>query len=318
MGELARLKSLNNLLESFGHQQHAYEDFVEETFQLLNQIANMSPTDQNNAALVARFTEDTVSETDPSINGVENYCSSSIDAFKVEIDNVGLQACVDAFIKPAGLAVQVLYLDRSPGEQVNDHWPAENINATHTIRLLYRPGHYDMVYKRGDVDEIAPTTMFNPQINTVFDPLYMSTSNSCYSHHGLDLNNFYLPGLASAGIASVPLSTDSYPTNPTCAPFSPSLTPAATDVYLTPAYCPPPRPVTASSGGFRPSKFQIEKPFRDAMTLQMEPCQTEAMKQAGESPAHFNNERFQPQIWEPDASYKTSGRNSAEPRRRSS
>ena len=75
----------------------------------------------------------------PSINGIESYCSSAIETFAVEIDNVGLQACVDALIKPAGLAVQVLYLDRSPGEQVNDHWPAENANATHTVRLLYRP-----------------------------------------------------------------------------------------------------------------------------------------------------------------------------------
>ena len=63
MGEVARLKSLNNLLDSVGYEQHVYEGFVEETFGLLSEIANMSPNDQNNAALVARFTQDGVSES---------------------------------------------------------------------------------------------------------------------------------------------------------------------------------------------------------------------------------------------------------------
>lgn len=77
---------------------------------------------------------------------IQDYCSSHIEPHAVEIDNLGLQACIDAIIKPAGIAVQVLYLDRSPGEQVNQiDWPAEpsTLNAPYTelstIRLLYRP-----------------------------------------------------------------------------------------------------------------------------------------------------------------------------------
>lgn len=76
---------------------------------------------------------------------VDQYCSTRIEPHAVEIENLGLQACIDAIIKPAGIAVQVLYLDRSPGEQVNEHWPAELSGASAlypgapTIRLLYRP-----------------------------------------------------------------------------------------------------------------------------------------------------------------------------------
>ncbi|KAL8696049.1 MAG: hypothetical protein Q9201_007850 [Fulgogasparrea decipioides] len=218
---------------------------------------------------------------------VDQYCSTHIEPHTVEIEHLGMQACIEAIIKPAGIAVQVLYLDRSPGDQVNKHeWPAEPSSAAsqlvgvYTIRLLYRPGHYDVLYKPEDI------AVLNTIVGYVSNPVYMSSSNLCYSQQGLDLNQFYMPGLASAGISTVPFSTSAYPINPTCAPFSSPLTPASTEAYITP-YCSPsqstiqapPVQAVSSSGGFRPSKFQVERPFKDAILVQPEPCQTEAMKQ---------------------------------------
>ena len=72
---------------------------------------------------------------------VWTYCERHIEPAFVELDNVGLQAFAAAVINPAGIAVDVLYLDRSEGEEVTQHqWPVlGNVLDAPTIRLLYRP-----------------------------------------------------------------------------------------------------------------------------------------------------------------------------------
>ena len=77
---------------------------------------------------------------------VDQYCTSKIDPFAVEIENMGIQAVVDAVIKPAGIKVDVLYLDRSQVEEMNTlSFPDPSApSSTHyidipTITLLYRP-----------------------------------------------------------------------------------------------------------------------------------------------------------------------------------
>ncbi len=62
------------------------------------------------------------------------------------MDHLGLNALIDAVIKPAGISVDILYLDRSEGEEVNTiKWQIEDPNSLSgfitppTIRLLYRP-----------------------------------------------------------------------------------------------------------------------------------------------------------------------------------
>lgn len=84
----------------------------------------------------------------PYLEGItiDHYCATHIDTYAVEIDHVGLQACIDSVLQPAGIVVQVLYLDQSAGEQGNEiDLPSDLATATtaygavHTIRLLYRP-----------------------------------------------------------------------------------------------------------------------------------------------------------------------------------
>ena len=76
---------------------------------------------------------------------VEDYCRTTIEPAAKEIDNVGLQVLATALINEAGIAIEVLYLDRSPGAEVNHHeWnvlDAEGkvVESASTIRLLYRP-----------------------------------------------------------------------------------------------------------------------------------------------------------------------------------
>ena len=75
---------------------------------------------------------------------IDQYCSTKIEPFSVELEHLGLQALFDAIIKPAGIAMEILYLDRSVGDEVNTiSWPIDNTSSRYfsipTIRLLYRP-----------------------------------------------------------------------------------------------------------------------------------------------------------------------------------
>jgi len=78
---------------------------------------------------------------------VDQYRVTHIDPTNQEIDQIGLQALTDAVISPAGFALEVLYLDRSMGEEVTPHSFSQGGEGIPTIQLLYRPGHYDIIYK---------------------------------------------------------------------------------------------------------------------------------------------------------------------------
>ena len=180
--EIVRLKSLNNLLNAMGNDPVLYEDFVEETFELLERTRVDLPCLDDGAMLLASFndaeitgaiiTHFRVSLTTPLLRkkgliraqlitsawlrtnapqyqdflpdgtSIDHYCRAKIDPFQVEIENLGLQALLDAIIKPAGINVDITYLDRSPNEEVNTlSWQGEDTGygSIPTIRLLYRP-----------------------------------------------------------------------------------------------------------------------------------------------------------------------------------
>lgn len=72
---------------------------------------------------------------------VEEYVDSSVLPTESEIENVSLSALKDVFLSPAGITLEVLYLDRSEGSEVNLHRfsPVGHNYDIGTIRLLYRP-----------------------------------------------------------------------------------------------------------------------------------------------------------------------------------
>jgi len=75
----------------------------------------------------------------------KEYCSINIDPVNTEIDHLGVSALSEALLKPAGFALHVLYLDRTPGEEINLHQfgateaDALSLHGLPTLRLLYRP-----------------------------------------------------------------------------------------------------------------------------------------------------------------------------------
>ncbi|KAL9591549.1 MAG: hypothetical protein Q9179_007611 [Wetmoreana sp. 5 TL-2023] len=70
--EVARLTSLNNLLDTVGYPRDIYEDFVDETLQLLKRTATMTSDHDAAAALLTSFTQ-------------QGVCNAIIMHFRVSV-----------------------------------------------------------------------------------------------------------------------------------------------------------------------------------------------------------------------------------------
>ena len=178
------MRSLNNLLNTAGFQEHLYEDFVDETINLLRYLAASVPAAPEDSVLVDKFNDPDVSnaiithfrlvtgawmKTRPQAyqpfildGSVENYCATQIEPYQVEIEHIGMNAIIDVLIKPAALAVEILYLDRSAGAEVNEHRFEPDVAATTaynppTLRLLYRPWVGPTLLIRALIDAGATT-----------------------------------------------------------------------------------------------------------------------------------------------------------------
>jgi ubiquitin thioesterase protein OTUB1 len=70
---------------------------------------------------------------------LSEYRVTRIDPAKQEIDQIGLQALTTGVIAPCGISLEVLYLDRSAGDEVIPYNFSPGVVPVDTIRLLYRP-----------------------------------------------------------------------------------------------------------------------------------------------------------------------------------
>ncbi|KAI9769368.1 MAG: hypothetical protein M1840_004070 [Geoglossum simile] len=274
LGEQTRLKSLNNLLNQAGFAEHLYEDFVQETLNLLSELAYSLPSPGDDAGLLKAFNDAGTSSAiithfrlltsawmkthtesyQPFLleDTVGQYCASQIEPYQVEIEHIGMNALIDAVIIPASLAVEILYLDRSVGAEVNSHRfaPMDKPDAP-TFRLLYRPGHYDILYKIEDVPALMPTPT-NIQVAYATTPVtYSSFQSNPILPVTSDISAFLdIPGMSTP---FVPVTPSGMPSDAYASPVSPVL-PTFSSTTL------PLRPV-GDIGGFRPSKYELEAEF---------------------------------------------------------
>jgi ubiquitin thioesterase protein OTUB1 len=70
---------------------------------------------------------------------LDEYRQSRIDPATQEIDQIGLTGLTTGVIAPAGVGLEVLYLDRSVGDMVTPHPFVHDAENKPSIRLLYRP-----------------------------------------------------------------------------------------------------------------------------------------------------------------------------------
>ena len=196
---------------------------------------------------------------------VHTYCTRNIEPFAIELDHVGLQALATAIINEAGMAIEVLYLDRSAGVEVTPHrLPVLDANNHErkggpTVQLLYRPcvspwtwnhlklalicsrGHYDLLYKAEDVAEMSRHAMSNPEIRLVSAP-QIPISRTAHFPHDVDLDMLAdIPGFSSSMFPMPYTHTSTEPYQSTVEPF-----------LSTPRTIPPATPI------FRPYHNQVE------------------------------------------------------------
>ncbi|OAP54472.1 hypothetical protein AYL99_11573 [Fonsecaea erecta] len=167
--ELVRLRSFEQTMRSVGIDYELITDMFECTWQLFDALKSaVERGDTNEAVLLSVFNDADVSNSivyhfkmmtssfmqlQPDRYeaflemSVHQYCATKIDPANQEIDHAGLQALTDAVIAPAYIALEVAYLDRSSGDEVPSYSFVNDAKGWPTIRLIYRPGHYDIIYK---------------------------------------------------------------------------------------------------------------------------------------------------------------------------
>ncbi|KAG9247152.1 peptidase C65 Otubain-domain-containing protein [Calycina marina] len=194
--EIARLVSLDNYIETVGGQDPSYfMDMTEETIELLKDLLALLDNPQvARNTLLERFNDNGrapsiiyhmrllavswlrghAEEYQGFLDGsIEDYCTRDLMAVNAEIDHMGMTLLIDIFIKPVGLSVEIVYLDRSEGTEVNTHIyrPIDQSGVSQIgpmIYILYRPGHYDLLYKERSsyfVPHPAATMASNVQVN---------------------------------------------------------------------------------------------------------------------------------------------------------
>ncbi|KAL5552596.1 hypothetical protein UlMin_039997 [Ulmus minor] len=178
------IEQCRKTLQSLGHAEFTFEDFFALFIEQLDSVLQGNEDSISHDELVLRSRDQSVSDYvvmffrfvtsgeirkrseffEPFILGltnssVEQFCKSSVEPMGEESDHVHITALSDAL----GVPIRVVYLDRSScdsgGVSVNHHdfipssgdapsgsGTSGKINPF--ITLLYRPGHYDILYTK--------------------------------------------------------------------------------------------------------------------------------------------------------------------------
>ncbi|CAG7971395.1 unnamed protein product [Penicillium nalgiovense] len=331
--EIRRMKSLTTLLERVGLSDSIYEIFVDATEEVLNRThAAIQNGAQDESFLVDAFNEGYCSDAiithfriltsawmklNPNRYQaflpmpLNQYCSSRIDPVKTEIDEVGLQALIDGVIEGSGFGVEILYLDRSEGDVVTPHQLSSNNPSGATIRLLYRPGHYDILYP---VEPLNMAPIVNLQYGMTSD--YSPWDQAAL---GFDVNSslMAIPNLMQDTSFGMGAPMSPMPSvSPT--PASPFRMSPQQDMYQSPmpthAPIPPipvsPPPQIAPPSSAPPPMTSLPSRSSDGPQIRLNPLVmkpnlsrslpvTTPFKNSPYNQAHFQNSDFEPIHWEP-------------------
>ncbi|KAI3327353.1 peptidase C65 Otubain-domain-containing protein [Xylariaceae sp. AK1471] len=349
--ELQRMTALNKYIEDVGGQDPSiFEFMVAETLDLFNAIITaMSEGNDSMPVMMLRFNDATISaclvyhlrllacarlkgnsaEYEPYLDvNVEGYINSTIMPVDREIDHICVVLLHDILLKPANIVLDIAYLDRSEGAEVNVHRLPEEANGQDPstlgpiIYLLYRPGHYDILYRDNQI-HVPPVPAqpapVNLQVNRV----------TSFVHHNHDfetpvpaLQDTYdldMTALAMIPIASSSLSpfgppsttpspmTDTYAPSPASSWVTQHFTPESISSAPPSQPSPPQQQPTVHQVRF--SKYNVPIPgMAVESNSAYEPSfTTNTFKNSHFNVAHYNNQNFQPEMYKPDAEEEAPG-----------
>ncbi|KAF2757311.1 cysteine proteinase [Pseudovirgaria hyperparasitica] len=350
--ELARISSMRNLLEHSGYDRYMWEDFEAETLECLQRTRDAVSTNDDGLALLNTFNDESMSmsiithlkllasswmkthvaDFEPYLDNmtVPEYCSNHLDPVQSEMDDMSLNALYSILVKPAGINLEVMYLDRSIGSEINTHrFEVDGDVSGPVIHLLYRPGHYDILYRippqhgvsqaplvpQSDVyvglmsrhDQFIPRHQGGPDVLTLLPgmsgPSYMQ--GGCWGQ-----NVDFTPSPVSAIPGSYMQPLPSYNAPPPT-PSTPSV-PHAQDYALPPISAAglqssmelPLRGNMSNGGPFRPSMYTFDGMF-GGMPPPTSTCQTSIFRNSHFNTAHYLNPEFEPEQWDPSQEYAT-------------
>ncbi|KAK8061971.1 Ubiquitin thioesterase OTUB1 [Apiospora phragmitis] len=238
-------------------------------------------------------------------------------------------------LKPANMVLEIAYLDRSEGDQVNVHRMPDEANGKDAasvepmIQLLYRPGHYDILYRNGGAAIQIPPIPSGPtsiQVNRVTSlshqhDIHQSSVSSLQDYATLDMTALaMIPAMGPPSISSL----GSPPSD--CSPIADAYTPPP---YVTLDRLALLRWTSSGAAGFPPAvisptpagshaayiaaqlvavqQVQLpapgmgESPSSGSPTTAVEPTFTTSMfKNSHFNTAHYNNPHFQPEEYKPE------------------
>ncbi|KAJ4408861.1 hypothetical protein N0V82_009624 [Gnomoniopsis sp. IMI 355080] len=337
-GEELRIRQLNDyLFNSGGYDPEMFMDFVDETTQLCKDIAdNIHSPEVATAILETKFNDDSSmgllyhfrilaaswmkghrdqyeAFTDM---GVDQYVQTVLDPIDREIEEMGLVLLVEVLLKPVGFTLEVAYLDRSAGTQVNTHGFNDSTPGAPVMHLLYRPGHYDILYK--------PNTSQAIQVNRMsYEPTSFAPAPAVSFPGTFDYNPMLMvPGLGGLGQFTNPMgqlggsSLDFSPRTQSSWFSSPCVDPTPTPptqpMSNSPTYATPQQdqlpalqshstaPAPSTQHEIRFSPYQ----YKEAMDVNQWPeqsFQTSMFKNSHFNKAHYNNPDFTPEEYNPGA-----------------
>jgi ubiquitin thioesterase protein OTUB1 len=353
--EITRINDYTDLIVSVGgFNPVIFEDFVEETIDLLKEISdNISNRDACMTCLLEKFNDRVSSNAiiyhlrllastwlkanaslyEPFIPdglGISGYCASYIERLDREIEHLVITLLASVLLEPVNFVLEIAYLDRSPGTQVNVYRFPESANGRDSsvlgpiIYLLYRPDHYDILYRS------SPVAATSIQVNRVasFTHQHDITSHqpSLHSFSTVDFSPLaMIPGFSASppglsplasptATAPIPDAFASSPQSPWLSqPFpnplqgaAPNPTPSAPSqaqslsAQQPAAGSPGDSPTTTYPLRFS-TKFYEHQYQLDNATFQAEPTFTTNMfKNSHFNKAHYNNPDFHPEEWTPD------------------
>ncbi|CAB02772.1 Ubiquitin thioesterase otubain-like [Caenorhabditis elegans] len=81
---------------------------------------------------------------------VAQYCEQEIEPMWKDADHLA----INSLIKAAGTRVRIEYMDRTAAPNGGWHYdiPSDDQQIAPEITLLYRPGHYDVIYKKDSTE----------------------------------------------------------------------------------------------------------------------------------------------------------------------
>jgi len=227
--------------------------------------------------------------------------------------------------------VEVLYLDRSQGDEVTPHQFVPDAEGWPTVRLLYRPGHYDMIYKSTLPYQIhlqqqpMPAIPMQSPYENSYEASYNETMTTLFpnstrsSASGSDVWSQIAPSSFDFSRQSTHNDPHYQPPHATypMPPFSPAhnfRTPMLVQQQTEPL---PPPPTPSSAFPSSPGSFTSQPDQQQQGSIRMSvfvnkyeqahhqpaPMETGPFKNSQYNPAHFHNSDFQPMLWNAENEY---------------